>query len=310
VQKHLDELRRLVDRFFERWEIRLTEGLGHGIELARTAANEDFDLIAAVGGDGTCNEVVNGLLSTAEGTGAPPKTVFTAVPFGTGSDLIRSMAIPRDTSQALWLASTGLTLPADAGRATLVGPDGDEVHRYFFNVAGFGSNGEVVSRANRSSKALGGRVTFLQATLATVLTYKPQRLALCWSGPDGEKNWEGLVQAAFLANGHYCGGGMWVAPGGSLFDGALDLIVLPPLSPLASARHLHRLYNGSMEKVPGVFRASVQRFEARACQEDGAPVLIDIDGEQPGKLPFAVETVRGALMVRGGWSQNPVTTGL
>ena len=308
VQRRLDDLRRCADRVFENWEVRLTEGPGHATEVARNALTEGFDVLAAVGGDGTCNEVVNGFFAAGGvplGEG-PSKAIFTVIPLGTGSDLIRSLQIPKSTGEAMWVASTGITLPADVVSATMVDPNGAPVHRYCFNVAGFGSNGEVVMRANRTSKRVGGTLTFLRATVETVITYRPQSIALSWEGLDGAGSWEGMLQAGFLGNGHYCGGGMWIGRGGSMFDGLMDILILPPMNPLVSAFHLPKLYTGEMDKVPGVLKASVHRFEAIATDPNAGPVLVDIDGEQPGKLPFAASCMPGRLQVRGGWLHSPV----
>lgn len=86
-----------------------------------------------------------------------------------------------------------------------------------------------------------------------------------------------------------------------MFDGLLDLTLLPPMNLVVSAAHMSKLYSGEMDKVPGVVKVAVQRLEARVCAADGAPVRIDLDGEQPGKLPLNVECMAGRLQVRGRW---------
>lgn len=319
--QRLDELRRLADRSFEQWDLRLTEGPGHATELAREAVSGPFDIVAAVGGDGTCNEVVNGFFPASAFEDREPgdtpwaptvprgrQVVFTVIPLGTGSDLIRSLGIPRRPGAALWVASTGITLPVDVGWVRMCDPEGRPFQRAFVNVAGFGANGEVVARANRGDKRWGGTVTFLRATLETIANYRPQELGLTWSSGGERSTWQGPLTSAFVANGHHCGGGMWVGRGGSMFDGKLDLILLPPSGLLRTLRHGHRLYTGSLIKTPGVSRHAVEWIRAEPLERSVPPVRVDLDGEQPGSLPIDIAVVPGAVHVRGGWVRSPIAT--
>jgi len=302
--RELDKLEQLVKRSFETWAIRPTQGPGHGTELARQAMKDGFDIVAAVGGDGTCHEVVNGLMD--DDGDAESRPVFTVIPFGTGSDLIRALEIPRDTAKALWLASTGITLRADVGKVRATSTTGEARERFFINVVGIGMAGEVVARVNRSNKRMGGFATFFGATMSSLMSYQPQRVHIRWQGEDGPGEWEGDLLNAFVANGHYCGGGMLVGRGGSMFDGLLDLTVLPPMSLASSAANLPRLYRGSSHHAPGAFRVAVRSLEARCTSPSGGTLLADADGEQPGQLPLKASVVPGALQVRGGWLASPL----
>lgn len=304
--REIERLEQLVKRSFETWAIRPTQGPGHGQTLARQAARDGFDIVAAVGGDGTCHEVVNGLMDG--GTDAESRPVFTVVPFGTGSDLIRSLDIPKDTTKALWIASTGITLRADVGWVQATSAKGEPNERYFINEISFGMSGTVVERVNQSSKRLGGFATFLGATVGSLVSYVPQRAHLSWEGPEGAGEWEGDLMNAFLANGHYCGGGMLLGRGGSMFDGLFDLTVLPPMSLVSSAANLPRLYRGSAHNAPGAFRVAVSSLEARCTSPSGGTLLVDADGEQPGQLPVQAKMLAGALQVRGGWLQSPLAS--
>ncbi|MFH1465677.1 MAG: diacylglycerol kinase family protein [Pseudomonadota bacterium] len=293
-------LERLAAATFARWEVRCTERPGHAREIASQAAAEGFDLVAAVGGDGTCHEVVNGLMHAR--TQRRPVPVFTVIPFGTGSDLIRSLGIPNHTGRAVGLARDGVTRTVDVGHVRC-GPEEHPLdQRWFINEISFGLGGEVVARVNRSSKVLGGFVTFLGATVSSLVRYRPPRVALSWEGPGGPGEWEGEIFNAFVANGHYCGGGMFVGKDGSMSDGLLDLTVLPPMNLAASAANLPRLYKGTAHEAPGAFRVAVTRVVARSLASD-ASVPVDADGEQPGVLPVSAQVEPGALRVRGGWRE-------
>ena len=298
---NLDTLKRAADVAFENWEVRTTEGPGHASVLAAAAAAEDFQLIAAVGGDGTCHEVINGLIHNDRARNR--KAAFTVIPFGTGSDLMKSLKVPRRLAGALWIAATGMSLPTDIGKATVTTPDG-QLTRYFINVAGFGANGEVVRKANASNKRLGGRVTFLRASLSTAARYRPPQIKVAWEGADGEGSWEGRLMSSFLANGAYCGGGMWVGKGGNMHDGFMELSLLPPTSKARQALDMRRLYDGSLAKASGAIRKRVRSLQATA--RPGEQVFIDLDGELSGMLPAKFELLPRVLQIRGGWIHNPL----
>ena len=300
--QRVDELRRAVDRAFLQGEVRVSEGPGHATELAARAVEEGADIVAAVGGDGTCNEVVNGFFE--DDRPRRRRAVFTIIPWGTGSDLARSLRAPGTLEDALWVASTGMTLPTDVGHVRFVDPQGEPGHRIFINVAGFGANGDVVHRANTASKRFGGRVTFFQATLGSLLEFMPPQVEVSWTGPDGDGRWEGTLLSAFVCNGHFCGGGMNVGKGGSMHDGYFDLTLLPTKGRVRNVTSSWRLYDGSVWRVPGARRVYCSSLVAESS--DGTPVLLDVDGEQPGALRAEFRNLERSLQVRGGWLRSPL----
>lgn len=302
--RNLDNLKRAADIAFENWEIKLTEGPGHASHLAAQASGEDFQLIAAVGGDGTCHEVINGMVS-----GDRPrnrKQAFTVIPFGTGSDLMKTLEVPRKLSGALWIAATGMSLPTDVGKATVTTADGQH-SRYFINVAGFGANGEVVRRVNNRSKKIGGRLAFMRTALEAALAYKPARVQIRWKTAGGDEgSWEGELTSTFVANGAYCGGGMWVGRGGTMHDGLLDMTIIPATGAVQQLVDVRRLYDGKIERAKDAERAAVTELEVTTRRKDA--VYIDLDGEQVGMLPARFEVLSRALHVRGGWINSPLLT--
>lgn len=287
-----DRIARAVDRAFAQAEVRWTEGPGHASELAGAAARE-ADIVAALGGDGTCSEVVNGLVPG----GAPvnPKVVFGTVPFGTGGDLVRSLEVKRGLEQALWILSTGMTIPIDVGLYAWA----DGRRRTFVNVAGVGANADVCRRANASSKRFGGFLTFLGAALGAIAEFEPVRVRWSWEGPSGAGEREIETFAAFCANGHYCGGGMWVGNGGSMADGVFELTILPRPTASLVPRLLPRVYDGRLREHPAVTSLQVTRVRV------DADVVCEGDGEPLGPGPLEIAVVPRALQARGGWLQPP-----
>ena len=293
--RQLDELKRVLDRVFSRWSLRVTEGPGHGTALAAEAAAAGAAVVVAAGGDGTCHEVAVGL------HGARAAAAFALLPFGTGGDLQRSFRAPDDLLGALQLIADTPSRPMDLGLAQLTRPGGPPMGHVepFINVAGFGANGEVVRRANQSDKRLGGALTFFGAALQTALQYSPPELRLRFGGPRGEAELQATLLSCFLANGAYCGGGMWVGKGGALDDGLLDLTALPPDPALTQVLRSRRLYDGELDRWPGARRGQVAWVEVSSV--DNTPVYVDLDGECPGMLPARFSVLPGALSVRGRW---------
>lgn len=270
-----------------------TERPQHAGELAAHAVQHGARLVIAVGGDGTAHEVVDGLVRRTP-PGARP--TFAVLPAGTGSDLARTLGIGRDPIAALAAIAASQPRPIDVLRCAFDGPDGptDETA---VNIAGFGINGEVVRRANQGSKRLGGRLTFLIATLGALVHWRGRQVALSWTGPDGDGGWCGLLSAGFVCNAQFCGGGILAAPGASMDDGVADLVVVPQQPVWRSVRSLPSLYDGTLGTVPGVVTARVTTIEVQAVGHDG-PLLVDLDGEQPGRAPLRIGVVPGRLFVQ------------
>lgn len=284
---------RAVCRAFERAEVRWTEGPGHAAELARAAA-ADADIVAALGGDGTCHEVVNGLFVGNEPVNR--RAIFAVLPYGTGGDLVRSLDVKGTLEDALWIASTGMTLPLDVGRAEW----GDGRAELFINVAGIGANAEVCRVANRSSKRLGGRFTFVSAIFETLATYRPVPVRWTWEGPEGSGSLELETLAAFCANGHFCGAGLWVGRDGSMADGLFDLTLIPRMGGIQAARLLPRAYQGRFDGMEGLVRTRASVVTA------ASPVGVELDGEPRDPAPIRFSVLPRALQVRGGWLRPPV----
>lgn len=287
-----EEIEAAVSRAFEHGRVVWTERPEHATELARSLAHET-DILAALGGDGTCHEVVNGLF--VEGVPVNPRVIFCVIPFGTGGDLVRSLEVPRRLEDALWIASTGTTLPLDVGRVRW--QSGEE--RTFINVLGAGSNAEVCVRANASSKRFGGRITFLGAILQTLVSYKPTLARWRWAGPDGDGEAEVETLAAFCANAHYCGAGLWVGKGGSMADGAFDVTLIPALSAIRALAGLPHAFDGTLHDIEGA-----RRFRATTVEVNSA-LPIETDGEPRAPGPLRIEVLARALHVRGGWLKPP-----
>ncbi|MCO4748219.1 MAG: hypothetical protein KC912_25720 [Proteobacteria bacterium] len=292
------EIGRAADAAFTAWDLRKTEGPAHATELTRQAIAEGFDAVVGIGGDGTANEVINGFF--VDGEPIETDACFSVVPAGTGCDLVKTLKMPRDLDAAFRIIAQRQGRPTDVLRARFVDHDGAEGVRMCINVLDFGMGGEVVARVNKGSKRMGGLLTFLGATVASVLTYRPVLVQLRWCDGEGTwHDWEGELLNCFLANAEYAGGGMWFGRGGSMQDGLVDVTVVPNLSVLRQLQSLPRLYTGTPERVRGIRRFQASQLEAKVV--GGERVRIDVDGEQPGTLDASFEVLPRVVSVLAGW---------
>lgn len=266
-------------------EARLSERPGHLGELAAGAARDGAELLVVVGGDGTAHEVVDGLLKAGLGD----RVELALLPLGTGKDLARSLRVPSRVDRALDVARNGRLRSIDAGRATFETPDG-RAEAYFANFAGAGISGAIAARANRTTKAVGGKASFFIATLAVFSRWQPAEMTI---EIDGEARRERLLEALAM-NGDYTAGGMWAAPEAAPDDGAFDVVLIGDFSKREFTTTFPKIYRGRH-----VGHAKVEIVRAREVSVDSAePLPIVLDGEQPGTTPVRFEIVPRALRLR------------
>jgi YegS/Rv2252/BmrU family lipid kinase len=238
-----------------------------------------------VGGDGTVNEVANGLLSA--GLGADVE--LGVLPLGTGKDVARSLRIPRQFDAAVEVARSGRARAIDVGRATYRAGDG-EATAYFVNFAGAGISGAIADRANRTTKALGGRLSFLWATIAVFSRWTSSEMTI---EIDGQQRRVRLHEALAM-NGDYTAGGMWAAPDAVPEDGRFDIVLLGDFSKREFVATFPKIYRGRHVSHPKV--EIVRGRELRV--EAPSPLPVVLDGEQPGTTPAHFEVVPRGLRIR------------
>ena len=282
------EIETLTEKFFTDHQTLLTEAPGQAREYASQAVEAGVRKLICVGGDGTLNEVVNGLLAVKVEKKRRPKLGY--IPVGTGSDLARTMGITENLENGLRNIANREGKWVDVGRATFVDHEGETIRRYFINVLSFALGGEVAGRVNRSSKAMGGFVSFLWQTLSAVFSFEKPLIRLKIDDMDEGNR---ICWHVAIANGQYHGGGMRIAPDAKVDDGFLRVTVVGDLTLPEVLLNIPNLYNGRIYSVPKISRFTGHKIEAGAKEN----VLIDLDGEQPGRLPVRAEIIPLALWV-------------
>ncbi len=267
-----------------RFEHHLTEAPGHAIELAREAAENGHKLVVSVGGDGTINEIVNGLYASGNLSDATLGIIST----GTGGDYIRTVGIPRRYEDACRCLLQTKRLAVDLG-VVEYSRDGNREERLFVNFAGMGFDAEIVRRTTQQFKYLGSLTSYLLGTLTTLVSYRNRDISLTIDGESVDCR----VCTVVMNNGKYGGGGMFAAPHASLDDGLLDVMIVGDLTKPDLLWSLPRIYKGTHLTHPKVTIKKAKEIEIQSSQ----PMQLQADGELLGQVPASFRLLPMALKV-------------
>jgi YegS/Rv2252/BmrU family lipid kinase len=266
-----------------------TESAMDAARLTRQALLDGYECVAAVGGDGTVNEVVNGFF--AEGKPLNPNAALGLIPRGTGGDFRRAFGWDLDLDSALARLRTDKTEPFDVGLAEYVNHQGQKESRYFANIASFGVSAEIAHEVNTGSKALGGNLSFVWGTVKTMAKYKDRRVRLRVDG--GEPEEMGITVVA-VSNGRYFGSGMCVAPKAITHDGLFELTLWRDYGVHDFVIKSKGVYNGDHITWNKTRYLQCRVLEAESDQD----VLLEMDGEVPGKLPCRISILPGVIRLK------------
>jgi len=271
-----------------------TQKQGDGSLLARKALESGARLIVVAGGNGTVNEVADGLLSSGRPAQELPELGL--IPVGVGIDFARSLALPKSMDEVFArLADNSRTRLVDAGRTQFRDPDGSARDRHFMNVASAGISAAVVGSVNGVRRGfLPGPAVFFAKTIGATMRYRFRPAIV---HVDGELVSNEPTALIAVANGQFFGGGMAIAPDARLDDGKFDVVVVRGTSKLYLIDNMNRIYSGSHRSLPEV--KIVRGRSVRIETPDDAPAIpFEIDGETPGLGPLQMEIVPGALRIR------------
>jgi diacylglycerol kinase (ATP) len=264
---------------------KLTNRIGHATELALEAVNENADFIISAGGDGTLNEVVNGLMQA--NPELREKVILGLFPQGTGNDFARTAEVPDTVNKLAESILNEKFAKIDIGKAEFTTTNGEKQTRYFDNIVEIGVGAKTVEIVNKSKKRLGGTLTFFLGVLKAFIGYKRQSVRIKAT----DFQWAGKIVAVCAANGCYFGSGLGIAPGARLDDGKLSLVIV------GNIRIIHFLrYLPSLRKLKYIKHPEVHYLEIDSCEiitEKNYPV--EMDGENVGFSPFTAQILPSAL---------------
>jgi diacylglycerol kinase (ATP) len=280
---------------FGSFNVAFTKCPGDGIDLARRASDAGRPLIIACGGDGTINEVANGILQSG-------KDVELGVfPSGTGGDFRRTIGMPTAPREAARSLRTGRTERIDVGKVRFATHDGETSERYFLNVSSFGLAASIIERVKSGSSlswlpldSVRGRASYALSALQEIVGLDAATVRVRID--DNEERTLQTVNFC-VANSRYFGGGMLIAPAAKITDGLLDIINIGDIRTAKIILNAYTLYRGTHIDLTEVKDTLARRVDARPANAD-EEIRIEVDGELLGRLPATYEVVPSALRVR------------
>ncbi len=305
-------IERLLRANLPELDFAFTEGPGHATLLAREAIRNGWEMIVSVGGDGTLNEVINGFFEPPEPkehyeehdgwirpTDKSPdpinsEAVLGLMPMGTGGDFRRSLGLMGGIAETVEHLRGRHTRRVDVGKMGYLDHSGQLSSRYFINVASAGMGGLIDRYVNNSWKGWGGTTSFILGTLRAFVVWNNAEVEIRL---DDTTEIRDKITNLVCANGQYFGGGMWIAPGAELDDGSFQVVLIGNLTKPQMVKILPRFYGGRHLESRKVTRYRAQTVAAR-CPNPEEDILLDLDGEQPGKLPATWTIHPGQLRVK------------
>lgn len=265
----------------EVWE---TEYANHAIELTWKAVSLNPKGIFAAGGDGTLNQVLNGLMQTFALGGITP--CLGIIPLGTGNDFARMESI-KPTAQSVLERIDGGGQLTDVCLLNCKNENGENIKRYFINVASLGMGPDVVKRLSKSNRALGPTLTYLKAITQTFFSHKPEAIEI----KADQWSWSGKLRVLAIANGQFFGNAMCIAPDAKPDDGLISTFIAGEIR-LLKFLWLLQLIKSKKKIVDAKLKYDVSK---KLFISSGHRTWIETEGELAGMLPATVEILPKAI---------------
>ncbi len=265
-------------------EVRETSAPRDATRVAREAYAAGYRRFIAVGGDGTCWEVLNGIAPGGLEPEAEKRASLAVVPLGTGNSFLREFA-EDGAEHTLRALTDGRRRACDVLRLTHA-----EGRVYYVNLFGFGFSADVTINTLRGRYKRWGNLGYVLGVLHTVARLRHKKLALKIEGGELETDPFTFI---CVCNSRYTAGSMMMAPKASIADGPADLIRVEPLGRLAIVRAFPRIYSGTHLRMPSVSARATRRIDF----ETDEAVDVMVDGEVLRIVPRSIEVLPGALKV-------------
>lgn len=267
--------------------VKFTERKGHAIILTLEAISAGFRKIITVGGDGTLNEVVNGVFSNDV---CPSKEISLAlIPVGTGNDWGRMFGIPLNYEIAVKIIRDNKMMVHDVGLVSYY--DGTEKKkRYFINIAGLGFESVVVWKTNlQKEKGRGGKLIYFYNLLTSLLSYNNTKAEIIIDGEIIHAD----VFSVNIGNGRYCGGGMRQTPDALPNDGLLDVTIINGMGKFEIIRNLKILYDGTILNHP-----KIDGYKCKSIKVSSDSIIYtEADGESLGHTPAEFSIIPASINI-------------
>jgi YegS/Rv2252/BmrU family lipid kinase len=286
-RKDWSRISSLLEKYGISFQVCFTEARRHAIVIANKAVKSGFRKFIVVGGDGTLNEVVNGVFSQRTCPGSD--ITLGMIMVGTGNDWGRLFGIPSDYESAVNLIHEGKTRLQDAGIVYYYHGTSRQ-KRYFINIAGLGFDAVVVKRTNlQKEKGRSGKALYFYNLLRSLLQYKHTHVTV---EIDGKKSINDVFTIS-IGIGKYSGGGMMQTPNAIPDDGLFDVTVIKNIRKGEVIRSLKMLYNGSILDHP-----KIEGHRGRVVLIDSDPLIhLEADGESLGHSPIELRSLPRSINI-------------
>jgi len=268
-------IQEVMERNIFEYSIKETTKPGDAKVFSKEAAESSIDVIVAVGGDGTVNEVFNGMIGSNK--------ILGIVPAGTGNDLSRSLHIPLAIEDALEFIVNGDYISIDVGKIN---------GQLFINVASVGLDAIIAEEANKIKKVISGKYSYILALLKGLIYFKSKKIKI---KIDDENEFEKDIMLVAISNGICYGGGMRIAPNAQINDGLFDICIVKKMSKFKLLYLFPSIYKGDHVKFDEVEILRGERIDISSNED----LIINIDGEVIYHKPISFRILKNAIRVIG-----------
>jgi diacylglycerol kinase (ATP) len=277
----VDEARRILESRGIRADLQETTAPGEAIEIAKRATTDGRQLVIACGGDGTVNEVVNGLAGPQNGHRVP----LALLPAGTANVLAKELELSWDIPKAAEQLASGEVREIALGLATPL--EQPEKARYFLSVAGAGPDGRITYAVDLELKARFGILAYWWQGAREVFNYKFRHFRVTGEGQSRE------VSLVIVGRTKHYGGPFKITTEADLFEDQFEFLGLTTQSGLKYLSYLPTLWMGDLRKEEGVYFWKSNRLVCESIDDN--PIYAQVDGEPLARLPVEFRIVPGAL---------------
>ncbi len=286
-KKDWDTISDLLKKEKLSFSVKFTERKGQAIVFTQEAITAGYRKFITVGGDGTLNEVVNGVFSNGV---CPTNDISLAlIPVGTGNDWGRMFGIPLDYKKAIKIIRDNNQMVHDVGLVSFFdGPEKKE--RHFINIAGLGFESVVVRRTNiQKDKGRSGKLIYFCNLLMSLLSYKNTKAEIIIDGVKSIAD----VFSINVGNGRYCGGGMRQTPFALPNDGLLDVTIINGMGKFEIIRNLKILYDGTILNHPKIDGYKCKNIKVSS----DSVIYTEADGESLGHTPAEFSIIPASINI-------------
>jgi diacylglycerol kinase (ATP) len=276
-------IRNLLTKAGLKYDCAFTERSGHATQLAQQAASDGYELVMAVGGDGTVHEVVNGLIDSS----GKSETILGVISAGTGNDFARSIGVPGKYDKAVGQMAMTAKKTIDVGMVEYTNGE-KRKQRIFVNMAGVGFDAAVL-KATKDRFRVVSPIPYWISGIYTFCRYKAKNITITIDGKASNKRALGVI----INNGDSFAGGMRLSPLADLADGVMDIVVLGDINAIEFIKGLAMAYKGTLAKHTKVDIHKAKSVEVNSKEQ----LYIQADGELLGTCPAFFKILPQALQV-------------